>query len=58
MGLYVGGVYWGAGREDYTVQIQWLAIAGFFFFMAITSLMSALAPVALVFPMERAVFLK
>lgn len=54
----MGGVYFNAGRKDYITQTNWVAIIGFFFFSAIGSLMSALAPMSLVFPTERAVFLK
>lgn len=58
LALYIGGVYFDTGRRDYTTQANWVAIIGFFFFTAIASLMSALAPISLVFPTERAVFLK
>jgi len=58
LGLFMGGVYFNAGRKDYITQTNWVAIIGFFFFSAIGSLMSALAPMSLVFPTERAVFLK
>lgn len=58
LGLYIGGVYFDAGRRDYVTQTNWVAIIGFFFFIGIGSLMSALAPISLVFPTERAVFLK
>lgn len=58
LGLYCGGVYFGIGNNDYTQKINWYAIAGFFFFISIASMMESLAPVSLVFPVERAVFLK
>lgn len=58
LGLYVGGVYFGAGERDYLVKTNWYAIIGFFFFMCIASLMFELGPTTLVFPVERAVFLK
>jgi len=58
LGLYAGGVYFDAGRKDYTTQANWYSIIGFFFFLCISSLMFALAPITLVFPAERAVFLK
>ena len=57
-GIYIGGVFFDAGRRDYTPQTYWFAIIGFFFFLSISALMFALAPVTLIFPIERAVFLK
>jgi hypothetical protein len=50
LGLYVGGVFFALGQDDYTNQNNWFAIEGFFFFMNISSMMTALAPVTLVFP--------
>ena len=39
-------------------MLNWRALTGFLFFIGITNLMSALSPIVLVFPTERAVFLK
>lgn len=58
LAIYTGGLYFNAGRKDYTDQINWAAIVGYFFFLAISSMMSSLSPVTLVFPAERQVFLK
>lgn len=37
---------------------DFFTLTGFFFFLSIAGLMSALSPVAIVFPKERVVFLK
>ena len=50
MGIYVGGLYFGAGNESYTDNIGWMTIAGFFFFICISNMMAQLSPVTLVFP--------
>ena len=50
LGLYIGGVYFGAGKRDYMTQSGWYSIIGFFFFHCIGALMSALTPISLVFP--------
>jgi len=39
LGLYVGGVYYQAGKKDYTVQTNWYSIIGFYFFFSIGALM-------------------
>jgi hypothetical protein len=58
LGIYVGGLYFSAGRQSYTDIIPWATITGFLFFINISSMMSQLAPVTLVFPTERSIFLK
>jgi ATP-binding cassette, subfamily G (WHITE), eye pigment precursor transporter len=55
--VYGGGLYCKFSGE-YTSQINWYALIGFFFFLTINMMMMALAPVGLVFPSERNVFLK
>jgi len=55
--IYEAGVYC-QFSGDYTNQISWNKYTGFFFFLSIGMLMTALAPVTLVFPTERSVFLK
>lgn len=57
MGIYAGGLYC-KFTGDYTNKDNWAALIGFFFFMSINMLMMSLAPVQLVFPTERNVFLK
>lgn len=57
MGLYVGGLFFADGG-NYLKTSRWMSISGFFFFLSITNLMQSLAPVTLIFPTERAVFLK
>lgn len=58
VGVYLGGLYWGDGRNSYTNISDAASIVGFLFCITISSLMSALGPVSLIFPSERAVFLK
>jgi hypothetical protein len=48
--IYVGGLYYGAGREDYTDRAHWNTIAGFLFFITIDTLFQTLVPITLVFP--------
>lgn len=58
MALFVGGIYFDIGTRDYTVSSYWNAITGFLFFLSINSLMTALSPLTLTFPLERNVFFK
>lgn len=55
--IYTSGLYY-QFTGDYTQGLNWRALTGFFFFMSISTMMSALAPLSLVFPLERSVFLK
>lgn len=48
--IYIGGLYFNAGRKDYTDPINWNTIAGFFFFITLDILFQAMMPIALVFP--------
>ena len=48
--LYVGGLYFSAGKKDYTDRARWNTIAGFLFFITIDVLFETLVPVTLVFP--------
>lgn len=57
IGLYAGGLYY-QFTGDYQNRVNWRALTGFFFFLAINLVMIALAPVELVFPSERNVFMK
>ncbi len=50
MGIYTGGLYFNAASGDHTDPLIWRSVIGFFFFMSISSLMSSLAPVTLIFP--------
>jgi ATP-binding cassette subfamily G (WHITE) protein 2 len=58
LALFIGGLYFGVGQNDYTQQLLWNSITGFLFFMTITSMMAFLSPMTLTFPMERDVFFK
>lgn len=57
IGIYAGGLYYQFSGE-YVGRVNWRALTGFFFFLSISMTMIALAPVELVFPSERTVFLK
>ena len=50
-GIYVGGLYFNIGQKNYTDQNNWHAIGGFLYFITITSMMHALTPTSVVFPM-------
>jgi ABC-type multidrug transport system permease subunit len=58
LAVYIGGLYFNAGKQDYTDTIAWQTIVGYFFFQAIGNMMASLTPVSLIFPQEREVFLK
>ncbi len=51
--LFVGGLYFGIGKNDYTKMPYWQSMTGFLFFMTISGLMSFLSPTTLTFPAER-----
>lgn len=53
MSLFIGGLYFDIGTKDYTQRPYWLSITGFLFFLTILSLMGAISPVVLTFPVER-----
>lgn len=55
--LYAGWLYY-QFNGNYVDTLNWRALTGFFFFLSINLTMLALAPVQLVFPSERSVFLK
>lgn len=57
IGIYAGGLYC-KFSGDYKETFNWNALVGFFFFLSINMLMLSLAPVGLIFPTERNVFLK
>jgi len=50
LAIYTGGLFFYHGKGDYTDQVNWAGISGFFFFLCITSLMASLSPVSLIFP--------
>jgi hypothetical protein len=56
--IYTGGLYFNAGKADYTGVIQWHAITGYLFFLSMDLFMQAMMPVTITFPAERLVFLK
>jgi ATP-binding cassette, subfamily G (WHITE), eye pigment precursor transporter len=58
LGVYIGGLFFSAGRQDYNSALHWSAITGFLFENNILNMMSSLTPISVVFPLERAVFLK
>lgn len=49
--LFVGGIFFGIGNNDYKNIFSWYSLTGFLFFMCISALMSALAPITLTFPL-------
>jgi len=51
MAVYTGGVFFGAGKNDYEETISWQTMIGYFFFSAIACMMTNLLPVSLVFPL-------
>jgi hypothetical protein len=51
LSLFIGGLYFNIGTRDYTNIQNWYSITGFLFFMCISGIMSALAPVTLTFPL-------
>jgi hypothetical protein len=53
MGLFIGGLFFDIGTNDYTIRPYWMSISGFLFFFCILALMSALTPVVLTFPLDR-----
>ena len=58
LALFIGGLFFDIGTRDYIVRPFWNSITGFLFFFCIFSLMGALSPVVLTFPIEREVFFK
>ncbi len=58
MALFVGGLFFDIGTHDYTNKFYWNSITGFLFFLTINSMMMALSPISLTFPLERDVFFK
>ena len=58
MALFVGGLFFDIGTQDYTNRNYWNSITGFLFFMTINSMMMTLSPITLTFPLERDVFFK
>lgn len=57
LAIFTSGVFYRFTGE-HTSRLNWRSLTGFLFFMAISTMMNALNPVQLVFPSERAVFLK
>jgi hypothetical protein len=59
LAVYSSGVFFNITSDgNYTDDKVWSGIVGFFFFTSIASLMTTLNPMSIVFPIERAVFLK
>lgn len=56
--LFIGGLFFGIGTNDYTNKQYWSSITGFLFFSTINSLIMTLSPIILTFPLEREVFFK
>lgn len=50
MAVFTGGLYFDAGRYDYTDVLRWNTITGYLFFALIDLFFQAMMPVALVFP--------
>ena len=55
--IFTSGVFY-RFNGDFSYGTNWFSLTGFMFFMAISTMMSALAPITMVFPAERDVFLK
>ncbi len=51
MSLFIGGLYFDIGTNDYRTRPFWTAISGFLFFLTISGLMGAISPVVLTFPL-------
>lgn len=49
MGIYMGGIF-SKFTGEYTSQLNWQALTGFFFYLGTNLHMLALGPVELVFP--------
>jgi hypothetical protein len=58
LAIYTAGLYFGAGRQDYNDVINWYAIVGYLFFVAMDLFMQAMLPATVTFPMERLIFTK
>lgn len=56
--VYAGGLYYNNFNGSYTDKNDWKAVTGFFFFLALNSMMISLVPLTLTFPKEREIFLK
>lgn len=48
--IFTGGLYFNAGKADYTTPIGWNTITGFLFYIILDIFFQALTPIALVFP--------
>jgi ABC-type multidrug transport system permease subunit len=57
LSIYTAGLYC-KFTGDYVDTLNWQSLTGYMFFITISTMMGALAPVELVFPTERPVFLK
>lgn len=57
IGIYLGGLYYRMSGE-YKDPINWQTYIGYFFFISIGIFMLNFLPVQLMFPTERAIFLK
>lgn len=55
--LFIGGIFYRFSGE-YMDELNWKALTGFFFFMAIAVSMTNMAAVSFTFPSDRDVFLK
>jgi hypothetical protein len=58
IGIFTAGLYYNAGRKDYTNLVNWNTISGYIFLMSVSIITEAMTSVALVFPQERNIFLK
>ena len=56
--LFVGGIYFDIGEQNYMDQKYWVPLQGFLFSLAIGFQLSTIAPIILTFPLERDVFYK
>ena len=58
LGIYLGGLCFDNGDKSYLDNLPWRTVTGLYFQLCINAMMSFLTPIALVFPLEREVFLK
>ena len=49
MALFIGGMFFDMGKNDYTVNKFWLSITGFLFFTSIFSMTMSISPISLLF---------
>ncbi len=51
LSLFAGGLFFGAGKKDFTNPSDWQYIAGALFFLGINAFTISLSPVTITFPL-------